>query len=290
MTPTKNLDFILMSLSNMQTSEAPSWAATSDEPASGSVGSSGMAVLKGMDNSSDAGSERGSDYIGDVEHQSSPQAPESEEWTGPGGDAWGSEAPSTKRTKLHKLYRFFKFIIITNSLVRIFCASYGIMCLSGIHNSHLFLQQLLLIAQIVSVVYLPFDGMELLLKFFVGSFSVLIMLIELESGGPLVTGSPILTNWITRGYLYAFAGLVSMEENNVRPTSATLTTLPLDYSAALFIETASTMMFVVGCIYAAFGLVCGQRLYNKIRSDYKKRLSDKKKVFENGSDTKGLMS
>ena len=74
-----------MSLSNMQTSEAPSWAATSDEPASGSVGSSGMAVLKGMDNSSDAGSERGSDYIGDVEHQSSSQAPESEEWTGPGG-------------------------------------------------------------------------------------------------------------------------------------------------------------------------------------------------------------
>ena len=131
--------------------------------------------------------------------------------------------------------------------------------------------------------------MELLLKFFVGSFAILIMLIELE-GGAMVTGSPILTNWITRGYLYAFVGLVSMEENNVRPTSATLTTLPLDYSAALFIETASTMMFVVGCIYAALGLVCGQRLYNKIRSDYKKRLSDNKKLFENGSDTKGLMS
>lgn len=142
----------------------------------------------------------------------------------------------------------------------------------------------------MSVVYLPFTSLELLLKFFLGSFSILIVLIELEWGGKLITGSALLTNWISRGYFYAFVGLVSLEENNLQPTTASLSTLPFDYSAALFIETSSTMMLVVGCCYSAFGLCCGQRYMNKVRSDYKKRLSDKKKMFENGSDTKGLMS
>ena len=169
------------------------------------------------------------------------------------------------RTLPHRAYRFFKFIIITLSL-------------------------LLLIAQVVSVVYLPFTGIELLLKIFISSFCILIMLNELHIG-KMVTRSPILKNWITRGYLYAFIGLVSLEENNLQPTSASLTTLPFDYSAALFIETASTMMLVVGCCYTALGVCCGQRYYNKMISDYTKRLSDRKKMFEEGqSDTKGLMS
>lgn len=81
--------------------------------------------------------------------------------------------PSSNRTKAHRLYRCFKFITSMTAL-------------------------LLLIAQIVSVVYLPFDFVELVLKIFLSGFSVLIILNELEWWS-MLQNSPLLTNWITRG-------------------------------------------------------------------------------------------
>eukprot|EP00571_Detonula_confervacea_P011682 CAMPEP_0172313580 /NCGR_PEP_ID=MMETSP1058-20130122/20508_1 /TAXON_ID=83371 /ORGANISM="Detonula confervacea, Strain CCMP 353" /LENGTH=180 /DNA_ID=CAMNT_0013027255 /DNA_START=1 /DNA_END=540 /DNA_ORIENTATION=- len=120
-------------------------------------------------------------------------------------------AHSSQRTFLHRVYRFFKFITISISL-------------------------LLFIAQVVSVIFLPFDGVELVLKLFLSTFSVLIILNELEWW---VTSSPLLQNWIPRGYFYAFIGMVSLEENNIKSSSSSLNALPVDYTAAIFIETAS---------------------------------------------------
>mmetsp|Transcript_36560 Transcript_36560/g.64080 ORF Transcript_36560/g.64080 Transcript_36560/m.64080 type:complete len:146 (+) Transcript_36560:57-494(+) len=85
--------------------------------------------------------------------------------------------PSTQRTYTHRVYRVFKFITITLSL-------------------------LLFIAQVISVIYLPFDVIELVLKIFLSSFSVLIILNELEWWGVL-RDSPVLRNFIPRGYFYA---------------------------------------------------------------------------------------
>lgn len=77
------------------------------------------------------------------------------------------------RTSTHRLYRCFKFVTVAWAL-------------------------LLLIAQIVSVVFLPFDGVELALKFFVSSFSVLVVLNELECWKAL-RGSPLFWNFVPRG-------------------------------------------------------------------------------------------
>ena len=71
------------------------------------------------------------------------------------------------------MYRFFKFIAIILSL-------------------------LLLVAQVVSVIFLPFDRVEFVLKLFLCSFAVLIMLNELEWWG-MLRDSRLLWNWITRG-------------------------------------------------------------------------------------------
>jgi len=77
------------------------------------------------------------------------------------------------RTFTHRVYRFFKFIAIILSL-------------------------LLLVAQVVSVFFLAFDRVEFVLKLFLCSFSVLIMLNELEWWG-MLRDSRLLWNWITRG-------------------------------------------------------------------------------------------
>jgi hypothetical protein len=165
--------------------------------------------------------------------------------------------PSYQRTCSHKLFRLFKLITIL-------------------------IAALLLIAQVISLVYLPFDGVELLLKIFLSSFCVLIIMNELEWWGSL-RASPLFWNWVPRGYFYAFIGVVSVEENNLKPSSgAPLKTLPVDYTAALFIETASWMMFVIGILYISFGLCCCQVYQTKVRENYKERLAERKKIFEDG--------
>mmetsp|Transcript_11382 Transcript_11382/g.17381 ORF Transcript_11382/g.17381 Transcript_11382/m.17381 type:complete len:235 (+) Transcript_11382:82-786(+) len=164
--------------------------------------------------------------------------------------------PSYQRTFSHKLFRLLKFI---TAIVAV----------------------LLLIAQVISLVYLPFDGVELLLKIFLSSFCAMIILNEVEWWG-ILRASPLLWNWIPRGYLYAFIGLVSVEENNLKPSSGDLNTLPIDYTAALFIETASWMMFVIGVLYISLGLCCCQVYQKKVRENYKERVAERKKIFEDG--------
>jgi len=164
--------------------------------------------------------------------------------------------PSYQRTCSHKLFRLFKLITIL-------------------------IAALLLIAQVISLVYLPFDGVELQLKIFLSSYCVVIIMNELEWWDAL-RSSPLLWNWVPRGYFYAFIGVVSVEENNLKPSSGALNTLPIDYTAALFIETASWMMFVIGILYILFGLCCCQVYQTKVRENYKERLAERKKIFEDG--------
>ena len=164
--------------------------------------------------------------------------------------------PSFQRTFSHKLFRLLKFITILIAV-------------------------LLMIAQVISLVYLPFDGVELILKIFLSSFCVMIILNELEWWG-LLRASPLLWNWIPRGYLYAFIGVVSVEENNLKPSSGALNTLPFDYTAALFIETASWLMFFIGILYISLGLCCCQVYQAKVRENYKDRVAERKKIFEDG--------
>ena len=63
---------------------------------------------------------------------------------------------------------------------------------------------------------------------------------------------------------------------------SSLNALPFDYTAALFIETVSWMMFVIGVLYISFGLCCCQVYQTKVRENYKDRLAERKKIFEDG--------
>jgi hypothetical protein len=83
---------------------------------------------------------------------------------------------SIVRTFVHRWYRLFKFVAIVSSL-------------------------LLGAAQVVGLVYLPWNVVEIVLKVFVCSFSVLVMLNELEWWG-MLRDSQLLWNWLSRGYFY----------------------------------------------------------------------------------------
>lgn len=57
-------------------------------------------------------------------------------------------------------------------------------------------------AQVVGLVYLPWNIMvELVLKVFISSFAVLVMLNELEWWG-MLRDSQLLWNWLSRRYFY----------------------------------------------------------------------------------------
>ncbi len=190
----------------------------------------------------------------------------------------------------------------------------------------------LLIAQVVSVVYLPFDSVEMMLKLFVASFCVMFIMNELETS-KILRDSPLLWNWVPRGvsikisnmkvvlrllfqfflcfihvfsgrkkvnpylifrhfshvfdflnlqYFYAFVGVVSVEENNLKPKNASefsFATLTSSYSSAMFIEVTSWMMFVLGVMYISFGLLFGQRYHNKLREDYNNRITERRRML-----------
>ena len=90
-------------------------------------------------------------------------------------------------------------------------------------------------------------------------------------------------------FLFQFIGLVSVEENNVKPNQS-LSNLTIDYSAALFIEVASWSWVAVGCCYVAFGICCGQRYLHNVNEDYSNRLKERKRIFEVGLESDAALS
>lgn len=172
------------------------------------------------------------------------------------GSASPRSTPSSEKSFLHKVYNGFKIITVLFSL-------------------------LLFIAQVVSVVYLPFDGVELVLKIILSSFTVLIALNELECWG-MLRNSPLMWHWVPRGYFYAFIGIVSVEENDVKELPLDLAKMTVDAPATVFIETASWMMFAAGVTYVVFGMCCGQRYLNRVKGDYSERVEERKRIFEVG--------
>jgi len=92
-------------------------------------------------------------------------------------------------------------------------------------------------------------------------------------------------------YFYVFLGLVSTEENNIKPSKVSVVgNLPVDYTAALFIETASWAMVAVGIIYFLSGLCCAQYYINKVREDHSNRLAERKRIFELGMKSEAALS
>jgi hypothetical protein len=81
-----------------------------------------------------------------------------------------------------------------------------------------------------------------------------------------------------------FLGIVSLEENNVKPNEnlkfslSAVSSLSAEISAELFVEVSSLMVTAIGVCYVFFGMCCGQRYLTKIRKDYDDGLAEQRKV------------
>eukprot|EP00970_Alexandrium_tamarense_P012915 scaffold3159_cov191-Alexandrium_tamarense.AAC.3 len=155
----------------------------------------------------------------------------------PSSHSLESNMPSYKRTCPHRLFRCYKFITMMTAF-------------------------LVMVAQALSVVCVPFDGIGLVIKVFLTSFCVLIILNELE-WWKMLRDSPLFSNWIARG------------ENNLKEFEI------FGSLSYLFIETASWLMFTFGVLYVLMGLFCCQLYQNKLREDYSKRMAERKKIYDN---------
>jgi hypothetical protein len=126
----------------------------------------------------------------------------------------------------------------------------------------------LAVGQVLGIVYETAGPVQYVLRFYVVLLCLLVILNELEYFA-LTVESRILHYWVTRGALYAFIGLLGLEENDT--TSAGVATSSSSV-ATTYVKAVAWVMIGIGTTYFAMGLCCLQFVYDRIRMDYERRL------------------
>lgn len=158
------------------------------------------------------------------------------------------------RTFSHKCFRMLKFLTMVTAF-------------------------LLLTAQIVTLTYLTSSSVEVLIKLFLISFCVLIVLNELEKWKNL-RESKLFKFFVTKGYFYVFIGVISVEENEVGMSLIDFE----ENTASLFVETVSYMMVAIGGVYILLGMFCCDLYFGKVRNEFISRNEEMRKMSEHRPD------
>lgn len=99
------------------------------------------------------------------------------------------------------------------------------------------------------------------------------------------------SNWILRGFLYSFIGLIGMEQDiaiKVTDIAAGATSvLGPDYAtlfATLFMSITTWMMIGVGILYTVLGVLCMQGWYERLEKEHREKVKEwkRKKKEEKG--------
>jgi len=89
-----------------------------------------------------------------------------------------------------------------------------------------------------------------------------------------------LNNWITRGFLYTFLGVVAREQHLAMLANGTLVVKENSKEywngvwASLFVEISSWWIIGIGILYFLLGLFCMKAVRNRFREQYQSRLRD----------------
>jgi hypothetical protein len=156
------------------------------------------------------------------------------------------EELNPRRTCMHQFFRLLKALVI-------FCAlNMGI-------------------GQLLGVAFEVDNPVQYVLRVYVIFLCILVVLNELE-WTKYTKDSTLLKLWITRGFIYAFVGVLGLEENETSKTKGG-SDIALSYIAIV-----AWMMVAAGCLYTILGLLCLQMLYDKLRRDYVQRLERAKET------------
>lgn len=129
---------------------------------------------------------------------------------------------------------------------------------------------------------------DLALKVYVIMFCILFLLVESDSPVPFIRNSQLLNNYISRGFVYSFLGLICLEEAYSVRVKEIVSTHADAYHvswASLFMQISSWLIFACGCLYMLMGLCCLKRLRDRVREKdrktwkkYRKELKEWKRL------------
>lgn len=146
---------------------------------------------------------------------------------------------------------------------------------------------MMLLMQIIPIVILD-EGEITGLQYFVRIYLIIfcISFVLLESRIPLLRRItfPAHNNWILRGFMYTFIGVIGMEQDVAIKVediaSGTSNILGPDYGtlfASLSIAITTWIMVGVGILYMILGMMCLQRWYEKLDEEYRNKVSEWKR-------------
>ena len=142
----------------------------------------------------------------------------------------------------------------------------------------------MLFMQILPIVVLPKDeitGLQYFVRVYLIIFCASFIL--LESRIPLLRrlSFPAHDNWILRGFMYTFIGIIGMEQDVAIKVediaSGTANILGPDYGtlfASLFFAITTWIMVGVGVLYMILGTMCLQKWYERLEREYQDKVGE----------------
>jgi len=111
------------------------------------------------------------------------------------------------------------------------------------------------------------DPIQYVLSAYMLLFCIVMMLNELE-WGKFLYDSALLSNWISRGVIYSFVGVIGISENRIVKVEDDGA---LPKAASVYLQVVAYGMVIVGLIYFAMGVLCCQIVYSRARKDWEER-------------------
>lgn len=126
------------------------------------------------------------------------------------------------------------------------------------------------VGQIIGLVFQSEGPIQYVLRVYIMLLCFLAILIELE-WTKFARESKIFSIWITRGFFYAFIGVLGLEQNDTSHSQNI--ERPMYNISRQYLKSVAWLMIAFGLLYVAMGLLCLQLIYIRLRNDYQERLA-----------------
>uniref|UniRef100_A0A7R9WMH7 Golgi apparatus membrane protein TVP15 n=1 Tax=Craspedostauros australis TaxID=1486917 RepID=A0A7R9WMH7_9STRA len=130
---------------------------------------------------------------------------------------------------------------------------------------------LMFVAQLLGIYFKTLSLVDYVLRVYIIALCAMIVMNELEWTS-VIRESRLLRNWLTRGLIYAFVGVLGIEQYEASPSGRHDDSAHFDV-AMNFIRVVSNIMVGVGGLYFVMGICCMQLVSNKLRHEYEERVA-----------------
>mmetsp|Transcript_42068 Transcript_42068/g.127609 ORF Transcript_42068/g.127609 Transcript_42068/m.127609 type:complete len:292 (-) Transcript_42068:229-1104(-) len=136
------------------------------------------------------------------------------------------------------------------------------------------------LSQVLPLIFVPLPLLQAALRGYLTFFCVIFCIAELEIPFPFIRSSQSLHDFKSKGFLFTFVAVVSMEQIVASDVGERLDELLAPYGSELgavarvFIDVSCWLMLSVGLLYLLLGLLCMKRVRDRCREDYARRMEE----------------